>query len=198
VLDCNPSDYFTEVEQAAFSPGVVVDGIDFSNDRLLLGRTFAYSDTQRYRIGPNYLQLPINRPKCRVATNYGAGQMAYHVDSAETGTSPGINYEPSSGNSLREASPYGKPHQPIVQGNVRQQAIRRTDDHLQGGEFYRSLDQAWKDDLVANLVRFVGAARIDLQKKMVGHFAKMDAELGKRVSHGLKLNAAAHVGEAAE
>jgi catalase len=83
VLDRNPVNYFAEVEQVAFGTGVLVDGLDFSDDKLLQGRTFSYSDTQRYRVGPNYLQLPINAPKTHVATNQRDGQMTYHVDGVE-------------------------------------------------------------------------------------------------------------------
>lgn len=63
VLNKNPEDYFAEVEQATFGTGVLVDGLDFSDDKMLQGRTFSYSDTQRHRVGTNYLQLPINAPK---------------------------------------------------------------------------------------------------------------------------------------
>jgi catalase len=66
-LNKNPENYFAEVEQVAFGTGVLVDGLDFSDDKMLQGRTFSYSDTQRYRVGPNYLQLPINAPKKHVA-----------------------------------------------------------------------------------------------------------------------------------
>lgn len=62
-LDRNPQNFFAEIEQAAFEPSAVVPGIGFSPDKMLLGRVFSYSDTQRYRIGPNYHQLPVNRPK---------------------------------------------------------------------------------------------------------------------------------------
>ena len=94
VLDNNPDNYFAEVEQAAFGTGVLVDGLDFSDDKLLQGRTFSYSDTQRYRVGTNYLQLPINAPKTPVATNQRDGQMAMMVDRAP-GQNPHVNYEPS-------------------------------------------------------------------------------------------------------
>ncbi len=62
-LDRNPANFFAEIEQAAFEPSALVPGIGLSPDKMLLGRTFAYSDTHRHRIGPNYLQLPVNRPK---------------------------------------------------------------------------------------------------------------------------------------
>jgi catalase len=63
VLNKNPENYFAEVEQAAFGTGVLVDGLDFSDDKMLQGRTFSYSDTQRYRVGTNYLQLPSTHQK---------------------------------------------------------------------------------------------------------------------------------------
>jgi catalase len=58
-----PGNFFAESEQIAFGTGVLVDGLDFSDDKMLVGRTFSYSDTQRYRVGPNYLQLPVNQRK---------------------------------------------------------------------------------------------------------------------------------------
>src|SRR6185295_208380 len=85
-LDRNVENFFAESEQIAFGTGVLVDGLDFSDDKMLLGRTFSYSDTQRYRIGANYLQLPVNRPKkATVATNQRDGQMTYAVDGNEAG-----------------------------------------------------------------------------------------------------------------
>ena len=69
VLNRNPENYFAETEQVAFSPGHVVPGIDFSNDPLLQGRLFSYLDTQLKRVGPNFAQLPINRPTCPMHNN---------------------------------------------------------------------------------------------------------------------------------
>ncbi|MDQ2700868.1 MAG: catalase, partial [Actinomycetota bacterium] len=62
-LTRNPGNVFAENEQIAFGTGVLVDGLEFSDDKMLVGRTFSYSDTQRHRVGPNYLQLPVNQPK---------------------------------------------------------------------------------------------------------------------------------------
>ena len=77
-LDRNPENFFAQIEQAAFAPSTVVPGIGFSPDKMLLGRVFGYADTQRYRIGPNYLQLPVNQPKVEVNTYQFDGPMAYH------------------------------------------------------------------------------------------------------------------------
>ena len=84
---------------------------------MLQGRTFSYSDTQRYRVGANYLQLPINAPKKRVATNQSGGQMQYKVDRAP-GQNPHVNYEPSILGGLKEAKQYGKEYTPQIEGTT--------------------------------------------------------------------------------
>jgi catalase len=132
VLNKNPENYFNEVEQAAFGTGVLVDGLDFSDDKMLQGRTFSYSDTQRYRVGTNYLQLPINAPKKRVATNQRGGQMSYHVDLAP-GQSPHTNYEPSVIGGLKEAEQVGKVHEPHYNDKLVREKIDRTNDFGQAG-----------------------------------------------------------------
>jgi catalase len=79
-LNRNVEDHHNENEQISMGTGVLVDGLDFSDDKMLVGRTFSYSDTQRYRVGPNYLQLPVNQPNVvegRVHTNQHGGQMSY-------------------------------------------------------------------------------------------------------------------------
>ena len=74
VLNRNPDNYFAETEQVAFHLGHVVPGIDFSNDPLLQGRLFSYTDTQLKRVGPNFAQLPINRPTCPFSNNQRDGE----------------------------------------------------------------------------------------------------------------------------
>src|SRR6266852_917278 len=74
-LNRNVDNFHNESEQSAFGTGVLVDGLEFSDDKMLVGRTFSYSDTQRYRVGPNYLQLPINAAVTQPATNQEGGLM---------------------------------------------------------------------------------------------------------------------------
>lgn len=186
VLDKNPINYFAEVEQAAFGTGVLVDGLDFSEDKLLQGRTFSYSDTQRHRIGTNYLQLPINQPKTPVATNQRDGQMEYVVDGIKAGENPHINYEPSSIDGLKEAPPQGKEYAPYVQGHVKGQKISRTNDYKQAGERYRSFDDGERDDLILNLVSKLKQCNLDIQERMIDHLTQADREYGQRVRDGLK------------
>jgi catalase len=190
VLDRNPVDYHNEVEQVAFGTGVLVDGIDFSDDKLLQGRTFAYSDTQRYRVGPNYLQLPINAPKCPFATNQRGGQMSYHVDGAEQGADPHVNYEPSNRNGLREQERAGPPPRPFVQGNVGRQPLARTANYLQAGERYRTFSDAERNELIANLVGALSECDRVIQEKMVHHFTQADPDYGRRVAEGLGMGRA--------
>ena len=96
-LNRNPQNFFAEVEQAAFSPSALVPGIEPSEDKLLQGRLFSYPDTQRHRLGPNYLQIPVNCPYAPVRNHQRDGLMNVNQD-----PSP-VNYEPnSSGNSRKK------------------------------------------------------------------------------------------------
>src|SRR5574344_153610 len=89
-LDKNPTNFFAEVEQVAYCPGNIVPGIQLSADKMLQGRSFSYVDTQRHRIGPNFMQLPINRSISPVNNNQRDGQMTYCFNPEP------INYSPNS------------------------------------------------------------------------------------------------------
>ncbi|GED26276.1 catalase X [Brevibacillus agri] len=182
VLNKNPENYFAEVEQVAFGTGVLVDGLDFSDDKLLQGRTFSYSDTQRYRVGANYLQLPINAPKKHVATNQEGGQMLYRVDRKQ----PHINYEPSTIGGLHEAKQSAPDHQPEVAGKIVRQKIDRTNDFKQAGERYRLMEDWEKDDLIANLTDALLSCDRRIQEKMLDYFFQCDEEYGSRVKQGIE------------
>ena len=90
-----PENFFAESEQIAFGTGVLVDGLDFSDDKMLVGRTFSYSDTQRYRVGPNYLQLPVNQPKGDRCSDQPARRADGLLRRRRPGENPHVNYEPS-------------------------------------------------------------------------------------------------------
>jgi catalase len=185
-LTSNVSDHHNQNEQIAFGTGVLVDGLDFSDDKMLVGRTFSYSDTQRYRVGPNYLQLPVNSAKhARVATNQRGGQMSYGVDLGE-GQNPHVNYEPSITGGLREAEyPTHDEQGPEITGRLTRKRIPRTNDYTQAGQRYQLLEQWEKDDLVANFVDLIGQSAEPVQQRMVWHFLMVDDELGLRVGEGL-------------
>ncbi|MDP9110530.1 MAG: catalase, partial [Candidatus Eremiobacteraeota bacterium] len=91
VLNRNPDNFFAETEQVAFHPGHVVPGIDFSNDPLLQGRLFSYTDTQLTRLGgPNFHEIPINRAVCPFANNQRDGMHRHEINPGQT------SYEPNS------------------------------------------------------------------------------------------------------
>jgi catalase len=182
VLDRNPQNYFAEVEQVAFGTGVLVDGMDFSDDKMLIGRTFAYSDTQRFRVGPNYLQLPINQPKVPARTNQRDGGMAYYVDSG--GENPHVNYEPSSMGGLHEAPRRpDQEHCQFVQGHLMRQGVTRTKlDYAQAGERYRTLQDWEREDLLNNLANDLKTCPSNIALRMAWHFYHCDPDYGTQVA----------------
>src|SRR5690625_599377 len=185
ILNKNPDNYFTEVEQSAFGTGVIVDGLDFSDDKMLQGRTFSYSDTQRHRVGTNYLQLPINAAKNHVATNQEGGQMRYETDRAPS-QNPHINYEPSSLGGLEEAEQLGKEHTPHVEGNLVREPIDRQNNTKQAGETYRMFEPWEQDDLISNLIGDLSQCDQRIQEKMIALAEEADEEYGKRLREGLE------------
>jgi catalase len=185
VLDRNPVNYFAEVELSAFGTGVLVDGLDFSDDKMLIGRTFSYSDTQRYRIGTNYLQLPINAPKNAVATNQRDGAMAFSQDLSPS-MNPHVNYEPSTLGGLREAPKPGKDHEPSYNARKIRKKIERQNNFKQAGERYRMFEDWERDDLINNLVNTLAPVQKHIQDKMIGLFNQCDEDYGRRVAEGLK------------
>ena len=189
VLNRIPENFFAESEQIAFGTGVLVDGLDFSDDKMLVGRTFSYSDTQRYRVGPNYLQLPVNSAKhAKVATNQRDGQMTYVVDTG--GENPHVNYEPSITGGLREATyPTHDDQGPEITGRLTRKRIPRTDDYRQAGERFLLSEQWEQDDLVLNLVGALSQCDRPIQERMVWHFFLCEDTLGRRIGDGLGISA---------
>lgn len=185
VLNKNPEDFFTEVEQATFGTGVIVDGLDFSDDKMLQGRTFSYSDTQRYRVGANHLQLPINAAKKRVATNQSGGQMRYESDQPPE-KNPHINYEPSTLGGLKEAKQTGEEYTPKIEGNLVREPIDRQSNTKQAGETYRGFEDWEKDELISNLVGDLSACDKRIQEKMTALAEEADKEYGRRLREGLE------------
>lgn len=138
-------------------------------------------------MGPNYLQLPINRPRNQVATNQRDGQMVYHVDGADAGTKPHVNYEPSSAHdSPREAAPAGEPHTPFVSGNIVRQAISGRDEFGQAGVRWRSFEEWEREELIHNLASALAPCNEGIQQRMIGYFTQADPDYGRRVAEGIR------------
>jgi len=180
VLNRNPKNVFAETEQAAFGTGVLVDGMDFSDDKMLIGRTFSYSDTQRYRVGPNYLQLDINKGRAPVHTNQRDGQMA-RLD--QSGENPHVNYEPSSMGGLTEAPKPEHDYRAPVNAEVCCSPISRTcDDYAAAGERYRTLADWEREDLLTNIGNDLKQCPEHIALRMVWHLYYCDESYGTEVA----------------
>lgn len=182
VLNKNPENFFAEVEQSAFSPAAIVPGIEFSNDRILQGRIFPYGDTQRYRIGVNYLELPVNMPRRTVDNKMqdGAMRIKYSDNVA--------NYLPNTlGRGLpMEAPEKGNPPKEYVSGCVARQELAG-DNYYQAGYRYRNMSGVEKKHLISNMIETLSQAYEPIQRRMIEHFMRTDRELGTRIAQGLKL-----------
>lgn len=185
VLNQNPIDFHSEIEQAAFGTGVLVDGMDFSDDKMLQGRTFSYSDTQRYRVGSNYLQLPVNKPVVPVRTNQGRAQMDFR-DPKDFKDNPHINYEPSMLGGYKELGEESRPqHRPEYHGETMSAPIDRTNNFGQAGHTYRSFEDWERDELIENLSDALAICDQSIQDAMVEFFTEADENYGRRVKEGI-------------
>ncbi|WP_345853254.1 catalase KatB [Shewanella algae] len=191
VLELNrlPQNYFAEVEQVALAPSNLVPGVGASPDKMLQARLFAYADAQRYRIGANYNQLPVNCPHATQANHHQrAGAMAgaqcpYH--GSQTGGDASANYGPNSQPSgLQDATEFKEP--PLrLDGEADRYSRYGQDDYTQAGNLYRLLPEEEKARLISNICGTLSQATQDVQQRMIGHFSQADADYGRRVQEML-------------
>ncbi|MGH8879997.1 MAG: catalase, partial [Stackebrandtia sp.] len=185
-LNRNPENYFAEIEQAAFEPANFVPGIAASPDKMLQGRLFSYPDTHRYRIGTNYLQLPVNRPKSSVHSYNKDGAMRYE-NPGDPVYAPNSYGGPVADPSLWEGESYE------VAGEIVRSAQRlhaEDDDFGQPGTLYREvLTETDREHLANNIVAHVTGSPhpvgAGLRPKVIDYWTKVDPDLGSRVSKGL-------------
>jgi len=187
VLDRNPQNFFAEIEQASFEPSNMVPGIGPSPDKMLLGRMFSYPDAHRYRIGTNYLQLPVNRPLNEVHTYNKDGAMAYR----HNGDQP--VYAPNSyGGPKADSERYPDATWPVEGSEMLRTAYQlraEDDDFGQAGTLYRqTLSQTDREHLGSNVIGHMshGVERA-IQERAVALWRKVDPELGARIAQGLGL-----------
>ncbi|MCA1066234.1 catalase [Rossellomorea aquimaris] len=180
-LNRNVDNVFAETEQAAFHPGSVVPGIDFSNDPLLQGRLFSYTDTQLIRLGgPNFHELPINRPVCPFHNNqrdgYGRhtinkGQVSYHNNSLAKNTPA-----PAS----REEGGYTHYQEKMEGRKVRDRSESFKDHFSQATLFWNSMSEAEKDHIVQAFSFELGKVKSkSVQQQVVNMFANVSIDLAK-------------------
>jgi catalase len=187
VLDRNPQNYFAEIEQAAFDPANLVPGIGPSPDKMLLGRLFSYPDTHRYRIGTNYLQLPVNAPKSPVHSYNKDGSMRYR----HNGDQP--VYAPNSYGGPKADPRYELPGWHVSGEIVRAAYTRRRDDDdfTQAGTMYRKvLDGAARERLVTNITGHLKQGlQPDVLARAIEYWTSVDTDLGARVASVMAVRA---------
>ncbi len=189
-LNENPDNYFAHVEQSAFAPAHVVDGISYSPDKMLQGRILSYPDAHRYRLGANYEQIPVN--KCPyVVSNYERdGHM--RVD-GNGGKSP--NYFPNSFDDIEADNSY-KEHAwdlgPSVADWHDRNSEGENDHYTQPGNLYRLMDEEQKQHLIANIVGAMsgidGPKNEIIVNRQLCHWFRADIKLGMAVAKGLELD----------
>ncbi len=179
VLDRNPANYFAEIEQAAFEPANMVPGIGPSPDKMLLGRLFSYPDTHRHRIGTNYLQVPVNRPRAQVNSYNRDGAMRYS-------NPPDPVYAPNSFGGPEADPEVAEPGWQVSGEIVRAAYSKRRDDDDFGqpGTLYRQvMDSGAQQRLVDNVCGHLGqGAEPATVRRAIEYWAQVDPGLGRRVA----------------
>jgi catalase len=191
VLNRNVDNFFAETEQVAFHPGHVVPGIDFTNDPLLQGRLFSYTDTQLIRLGgPNFHELEINRPRCPMRNFQRDGVKRQNVPTGR------VAYEP---NSLDPAGPRESAERGFAtyaeQESGDKQRIRPesfADHYSQARQFFRSMSEPEQRHIISAFAFELGKVEtVAIRKRMLGHLMIIERTLGAAVEDALGM-----VGEA--
>jgi len=183
-LNKNPDNYFAEVEQAAFNPANVVPGIGFSPDRMLQGRLFSYGDAQRYRLGVNHHQIPVNAPRCPINSYHRDGQMRVNNNAGST-----IGYEPNSYGEWQEQSEFKDPPLSIT-GPADNWNFREDDDDYftQPGRLFRLMSPKQQKALFENTACAMGDAPKFIKIRHIENCLKADPAYGKGVAEALRIS----------
>ncbi|MBR3976731.1 MAG: catalase [Bacteroidaceae bacterium] len=183
-LNRNPQNYFADVEQAAFNPAHVVPGIGLSPDKMLQGRLFSYGDAQRYRLGVNHDQIPVNRARCPVHSFHRDGKM--RVDGNE---GPRKGYSPNSIGEWQAGG--GKEHySPSCAPSMRYSPYEdRSDDCFrQPGNLYRLMTEEKRALLISNTAEDIMPVTDNVKYRHAAHCYLADKEYGIRISEALHLD----------
>ncbi|KAK1322353.1 Catalase-3 [Acorus calamus] len=181
VLNRNVDNFFAENEQLAFCPSIIVPGIHYSDDKMLQCRLFAYADTQRHRLGPNYLMLPVNAPKNAHHNNHFDGAMNFMHRDEE------VDYFPSRHDPVRHAERYPIPSR-ILMGKREKTVIHKEDNFKQAGERYRSFDPDRQDRFVRRWVDVLADPKVthEVRSIWISYLSQCDKSLGQKIS--MRLN----------
>ncbi len=186
-LNKNPENYFQDVEQSAFSPGNNVPGISFSPDRMLQSRILMYGDAQRYRLGINHNQIPVNSPKGMNKKDYHP----WHRDGLMRidGNLGGENhYEPNSYGNWEEDPRGYEPKQ--NGGDVYRYDYRKEDQdyYTQPGMLYRAMTDDQKEVLCENTARHMKDTTLQIKHRWINHCYQADKDYGERLAKVLEID----------
>lgn len=180
-LNKNPENYFADVEQAAFNPAHIVPGISFSPDRMLQGRLFSYGDAQRYRLGVNHAQIPVNTPRCPYHSYHRDGAM--RVDGNQGSR---LHYEPNSQGEWQEQPDFSEP--PLALGGAADRFDFWEDEpdyFTQPGDLFRLLSPAQQQVLFENTARNMNGVPDAIKMKHICHCMQADPAYGQGVAKAL-------------
>lgn len=183
-LNRNPENYFAEVEQSAFNPANVVPGIGFSPDKMLQGRLFSYGDAQRYRLGVNHNQIPVNAPRCPFNSYHRDGQMRVDNNAGST-----LGYEPNSYGKWQEQPEYKEP--PLALNGAADHWNFREDDndyYTQPGKLFRLMSSEQKKVLFENTARSMGDIPKEIKLRHISNCYKADPEYGQGLAEVLRIS----------
>lgn len=187
-LNRNPDNYFTEVEQAAFAPTNIVPGIGFSPDKMLQGRLFSYGDTQRYRLGVNHWQIPVNYPKnAKNFHPYHRDGAARVLHGAEGGS---VSYSPNSYGEWDDNKQHQEPALEIS-GVADYHNFREDDDlyYEQPGKLFRLMSPEEQQRLFDNTARDMeGKVTREVAIRHISNCYKADPAYGQGVAKALGIS----------
>lgn len=185
-----PSNYFADVEQAAFAPGHIINGIGLSHDKMLQGRILAYPDAHRYRLGANYEQIPVNRPINEVHNHQRDGIMSVEGNGADN-----PNYFPNSFDNIEADNSYKEPAMKLDSDIADTYDRNENDDdyYTQPGDlFSKVMSDSERKNTISNIVGamsgIMGAKRDIIIQRQLSHFYKADKELALSIAQGLDFN----------
>jgi catalase len=188
-LNRNPDNFFAETEQVAFHPGHIVPGIDFTNDPLLQGRLFSYTDTQLIRLGgPNFHEIPINRSVAPVHNNQRDGHMRQTINRSRTSYEPNTLGGGCPFQAGRDAGGFTSYAEKIDAQKVRARSESFFDHFSQAALFYNSQSEPEKQHIIKALRFELGKVEtLAIRERMVGMLAYVDKTLARSVAEGLGL-----------
>ena len=190
-LNRNPDNFFAETEQVAFHPGHLVPGLDFTNDPLLQGRLFSYTDTQLIRLGgPNFHEIPINQPVASVHNNQRDGHMRQTINPGPASYHPNTTGGGCPMQAGRRLGGYVSHPQALEGEKLRARGAKFFDHFSQATLFWNSQSETEREHIVQALRFELGMLdRPEIRERMVGMLGQVDRTLAGRVAEGLGLPA---------